>query len=89
MPFGPIVSQVLEEYMLGAGSDAAEKRGSPFIFLSHDNRTYGTPISDRTVARVVRELGTHLEIEGLTPHHLRHGWIQNLSDWAIAAQISA
>ncbi|PTR19161.1 tyrosine-type recombinase/integrase [Cereibacter azotoformans] len=89
VPFGPTVARALEDYMLGPGSDAAEKRGSPFIFLSHDNHTHGTPISDRTVGRVVHELGKHLGIEGLTPHHLRHGWIQNLADWAIAARISA
>ncbi|MCF8516890.1 MAG: site-specific integrase [Rhodobacteraceae bacterium] len=89
VPFGPTVARALEDYMLGLGSDAAEKRGSPFIFLSHDNHTHGTPISDRTVGRVVRELGRHLDIEGLTPHHLRHGWIQSLADWAIASRISA
>ncbi|WP_096785742.1 tyrosine-type recombinase/integrase [Rhodobacter sp. CZR27] len=89
VPFGPTVAQALEDYMFGPGSDAAEKRGSPFIFLSHDNHTHGTPIPDRTVGRVVHELGKHLGIEGLTPHHLRHGWIQSLADWAIAAGISA
>lgn len=89
VPFGPTVAAVMEDYMMGPGSDAAERRGSPFIFLSHDRRTHGTPISDRTVERVVGDLGRHLGIEGLTPHHLRHGWIQNLADWAIASQISA
>lgn len=89
VPFGPTVAAVMEDYMMGAGSDAAERRGSPFIFLSHDRRTHGTPISDRTVERVVGDLGRHLGIEGLTPHHLRHGWIQNLADWAIASGISA
>lgn len=89
IPFGAAVAQVLEDYMLGPGSDAAEKRGSPFIFLSHDNRTHGTPISARTVQRVVNELGLHLEITGLTPHHLRHGWMQNLADWAVNAGIDA
>ena len=89
VPFGPTVARALENYMFGPGSDAAEKRGSPFIFLSHDNHTHGTPISDRTVGRVVNEPGKHLGIERLTPHHLRHGWIQSLADWAIAARISA
>lgn len=89
IPFGPAVAQILEEYLLGAGSDAAEKRGSAFIFLSHDNRTHGTPLSARTVQKVVTELGQHLDIDGLTPHHLRHGWIQNLADWAITTGLEA
>jgi len=89
VPFGPTVAAVLENYMMGPGSDAAERRGSPFVFLSHDRRTHGSPISDRTVERVVGDLGRHLGIEGLTPHHLRHGWIQNLADWAIESRISA
>lgn len=89
IPLSPAVARTLEDYMLGPGSDAAEERGSAFVFLSHDYHTYGTPISDRTVARIVQDLGQHLGIEGLTPHHLRHGWIQNLADWAIRANISS
>lgn len=89
IPFGNDMAEDLEDYILGPGSDAAEKRGSPFLFLSHDNRTHGSPISERTVGRVVRALGKHLGIADLTPHHLRHGWIQNLADWAINAGLEA
>ena len=89
IPFGASVAQVLEDYILGAGSDAAEKHGSSFIFLSHDNRTQGTPISGRTAENIVSDLGQHLGIDGLTPHHLRHGWIQNLADWAVTTGIDA
>lgn len=89
IPFGSAVARVLEDYMLGPGSDAAERRGSPFIFLSHDNRTHGSPISGKTALRVIQELGEHLKIDGLTPHHLRHGWIQNLADWAVSTGITA
>lgn len=89
IPFGAAVAQVLEDYLLGPGSDAAERRGSAFIFLSHDNRTYGSPISSKTPQRVVRDLGLHLGIDGLTPHHLRHGWIQNLADWAVSTGLDA
>lgn len=89
IPFGPAVAKTLEEYMLGSGSDAAEKQGSAFIFLSHDNRTFGSPISTKAVQRAVADLGRHLKIGGLTPHHLRHGWIQNLADWALSVGISA
>ncbi len=89
IPIGTAVARNLEEYILGPGSDAAETLGSAFIFLSHGNGTQGTPISARTVGRVVNELGEHLGIEGLTPHHLRHGWIQNLADWAVTTGISA
>lgn len=38
---------------------------------------------------MVKTLGEHLGISGLTPHHLRHGWIQNLADWAIETGIGA
>ncbi|MER2510409.1 MAG: tyrosine-type recombinase/integrase [Amaricoccus sp.] len=89
IPFGHDLSEDLDHYILGPGSDAAEKHGSPFLFLSHDNRTHGTPISDQTVGRIVRQLGEHLGISGLTPHHLRHGWIQNLADWAISVGLDA
>ena len=37
----------------------------------------------------MKEFGKHLGIPGLTPHHLRHGWIQNLADWAIGTGIEA
>ena len=57
IPFGNDMAEDLDVYILGPGSDAAEKRGSPFLFLSHDNRTHGSPISERTAGRVVRELG--------------------------------
>lgn len=89
IPFGSAVARVLEDYMLGHGSDAAEIQGSPFIFLSHDNRTHGSPISAKTAQRVIKELGEYLKIDGLTPHHLRHGWIQNLADWAVSTGITA
>ena len=89
IPFGDDLAGTLEEYVLGPGSDAAEKKGSPFLFLSHDNRTHGSPISSSTARRVVKELGEHLGIAGLTPHHLRHGWVQNLADWAIETGIEA
>jgi len=89
IPIDPCVAAVLEDYMLGAGSDAAERRGSAFLFLSHDNRTCGTPLSDRAVQRIVRDLGRHLQIKGLTPHQLRHGWIQNLARWGLAVDITS
>ncbi|MGN0931694.1 tyrosine-type recombinase/integrase [Falsigemmobacter intermedius] len=89
IPFSSATAMLLEEYLLGPGSDAAEQRGAPFLFLSHDNRTYGTPISARTVQRIVRNVGRHLSIEGLTPHHLRHAWVQGLANWAIETGINA
>ena len=89
IPFNDGLAQALEDYLLGPGSDAAAKKGSSFVFLTHDNRTFGTPISAHTARKVVRDLGAHLGIEGLTPHQLRHGWIQNLADWAISEGINA
>ena len=89
IPFGSDVAEAVEDYILGPGSDAAEKRGSPFVFLSHGNRNYGQPISSSTAIRIVRELGQHLGIKALTPHHLRHGWMQNLATWAVENGISA
>jgi integrase len=89
IPYGTDLADTLEDYILGPGSDAAGKKGSPFVFLSHDNRTYGSPISGSTARRVVKRLGEHLGIAGLTPHHLRHGWIQNLADWAVETGIDA
>ncbi|RWR25162.1 site-specific integrase [Sinirhodobacter populi] len=89
VPLSPNTSQILEDNLLGPGSDAAERRGAPFLFLSHDKRTFGTPISARTVQRIVRDVGLHLGLEGLTPHHLRHGWIQELANWSIKSGIDA
>ena len=43
IPFSHDLAEDLDDYILGPGSDAAEKRGSPFLFLSHDNRTHGSP----------------------------------------------
>lgn len=83
IPIGDDLCIFLENYILSSGSDAAEKSGSPFLFLSHSRSNFGDPISGKTVRRVVAKLGEYLGIEGLTPHNLRHTWMQNLANWSI------
>jgi integrase len=89
IPFLPSLAEVIEAYILGPGSDAAARRGSPFLLLTHDNRTFGTPISDSVAAEAVADLGRRLDIDRLTPHHLRRAWIQDLASWASRNGVSA
>ena len=89
IPLDHRFATAFEEYLFGPGSDAAAASGSPFLLLAHDNRSRGQPIGPRVAARAVRELGKHLGIEGLTPHHLRHGWVQAFARWAIRSGLAA
>lgn len=89
IPISDDLCQFIENYMLSYGSEAAEASGSPFLFLSHSNRNFGQPIDSKTVSRVVEVVGDHLGIGGLTPHDLRHTWIQNLADWSIREGIDS
>jgi len=87
IPISNSLAQLIEDYMLGPGSDMATISGSPFLFLSHSNNSKGEPLGPKTVERIVKELGAHLNIKGLCPHDLRHTWMQNLANWSIENNI--
>jgi integrase len=89
IPMSDGLCDALEDYLMGAGGEVADHSGSPFFFLSHSPRNLGEPISAKTVARAIKDLGEHLSVPDLTPHHLRHSWIQNLADWAIENGVGA
>ncbi|SFO54736.1 Phage integrase family protein [Cohaesibacter marisflavi] len=86
-PISDRLCMSLEKYLLSHGGNAADRSGSPFFFLSHSNRNFGQPIANDTVNRIATDIGLHLEILNLTPHHFRHQWIQNLADWSIRENI--
>lgn len=83
IPLSDALMELLEAYILGSGSDVAEVSGTPFLFLSHSNNSRGQPLSDKTVQNIVSDVGDLLAIPGLSPHDLRHTWIQNLANWSI------
>ena len=83
IPISDHVAGVLEDYLLGANSDAVERSGSKFLFATHANCSTGHPISAKVVAQAVRDLGDHLGIQGLAPHDFRHAWTQALTEWAV------
>lgn len=87
MPIPHRVAKLLEEYVLGPGSDAAALLGSNFVFLTQGPRSSGVPIGPKVVERAVRDLGIHLGFPDLHPHALRKAWIQNLTRWAIENDI--
>lgn len=89
IPFGHRLAKIFDEYLLGPGSDAAALSGSPFLLLAHDNCNRGQPIGPGVALSAVRLLGEHLGITGLTPHHLRHGWVQEFARWAITSGLAA
>ena len=89
IPISSHVADVLEGYLLGANSDAVERSGSKFFFVTQANSSTGHPISSKLVGRVVRALGDHLGVPELTPHELRHAWTQALTEWAVRSRVGA
>jgi len=83
IPISDDLCQFIENYIFGYGSEAAERSGSPFLFLSHAKNALGQPLSKKTIERVVQDIGAHLEIGCLRPHDFRHSWMQNLADLSI------
>lgn len=89
IPISDTLCEFLEAYVFGAGSKASELSGTPFVFLSHSNRNCGSPLTASTIRSVVGDLGNSLDIVDLSPHDLRHGWMQNLAEWSLREGIEA
>lgn len=87
IPLSHDLAERLDRYLLGSGQQAALISGSPFVFLSSGNSSYGEPISQSVINNAVRQLGVHLGVPHLHPHALRSAWLQNLAAWANAKGI--